>query len=164
MIEDKILVRAQIEQLMANLRSKDAEVTIVFTNGCFDLFHSGHATYLEAAKEEGDILIVGVNSDESVKRLKGETRPIMDLRQRMTVLAALESVNYVVAFEEDTPYELIKQIQPDVLVKGGDWEISQIVGADIVLDRGGAVLQMRFEEGISSSELIRRMGAKSGNN
>ncbi len=162
MIADKILGREQLDPLLTKLRAKDSKPAIVFTNGCFDLIHSGHASYLEAARQEGDLLIVGVNSDASVKRLKGDSRPIMDLRQRMTVLAALESVDYVVAFEEDTPYELIRQIQPDILVKGGDWEISQIVGADIVMARGGKVLKMKFEEGISSSELIRRMGAQDG--
>ena len=110
---------------------------IVFTNGCFDLMHAGHAQYLQAAKALGDILIVGLNSDESVRRLKGNSRPIIDQDNRAFMLAALSSVNYVLIFEEDTPLELIKRVMPNILVKGGDWAEDEIVGADIVKQNGG---------------------------
>lgn len=137
------------------LRRQDKR--IVFSNGCFDLIHAGHARYLEEAKGLGDVLIIGLNSDASVKRLKGERRPIIPETERGVVLAALEAVDYVVVFEQDTPYELIELIQPDILVKGGDWEISQIVGADLVLSKGGRVHNLCFQEGVSTSAIIERI-------
>lgn len=128
--------------------------TMVFTNGCFDIIHAGHVQYLEQAKQLGDILVVGLNSDASVKRLKGANRPINNEDDRAIVLAALESVDYVVLFIEDTPYELIKALQPDVLVKGGDWTADKIVGADIVKAKGGTVLSLPFKDGLSSTNII----------
>ena len=127
---------------------------VVFTNGCFDILHAGHVQYLEQAKQLGDILIVGLNSDASVKRLKGSSRPINNEQDRAMVLAALEAVDYVIIFSEDTPYELISQLQPDVLVKGGDWTEDKIVGADIVKAKGGAVYSLPFKEGLSSTKII----------
>jgi D-beta-D-heptose 7-phosphate kinase/D-beta-D-heptose 1-phosphate adenosyltransferase len=132
--------------------------SIVFTNGCFDIIHAGHAQYLEEAKELGEILVVGLNSDASVKRLKGTTRPINNEMDRAFVLAALEAVDYVIIFNEDTPLELIKAIQPDVLVKGGDWAEKDIVGADIVKAKGGRVLSLPFREGLSTTNIIKALG------
>ncbi len=130
---------------------------IVFTNGCFDVLHAGHVRYLNDARSLGDILIVGVNSDRSVRRLKGKERPINDLENRLTVLSALVMIDYLVVFEEDTPYNLIKHIKPAVLVKGGDWEVADIVGSDVVLAAGGEVKSLPFYAGNSSSLIIERL-------
>ncbi|MEQ9425494.1 MAG: D-glycero-beta-D-manno-heptose 1-phosphate adenylyltransferase [Cyclobacteriaceae bacterium] len=127
---------------------------IVFTNGCFDLLHPGHVVYLEQAKALGDKLIIGLNSDESVSRLKGENRPIIKLEHRQKMLESLRFVDLVIPFKEDTPITLIECINPHVLVKGGDYAISNIVGAKFVLDNGGIVKALTFVEGFSSSELI----------
>lgn len=142
-----------------NLAKKlhDQQKKIVFTNGCFDLMHVGHVTYLEQAKRLGDVLVIGVNTDESVQRLKGEKRPIIPLQERMRMLAGLQCVDYVVAFGEDTPAELIAQVEPDVLVKGSDYQVHQIAGADFVLARGGSVQCLDFVEGWSSSRVIAKI-------
>ncbi len=126
---------------------------VVFTNGCFDLLHLGHIHYLAGARDLGRRLVVGVNSDASVQRLKGPGRPIQDEHTRQLVLAALSCVDVVVLFEEDTPLELIKAIVPNVLVKGGDWQPAQIIGADIVLKNGGEVLSLPYLEGFSTSSI-----------
>jgi len=139
-----------------SLQKKEGK-TLVFTNGCFDLLHKGHVQYLEEAKMQGDILIVGINSDTSVKRLKGEERPIQNLDNRMNVLAALESVDAVIPFEEDNPLNLIKNILPDVLVKGGDWKVEQILGSDIVLNNGGSVKSLQFVENQSTSSIVEKI-------
>jgi rfaE bifunctional protein nucleotidyltransferase chain/domain len=125
--------------------------TKVFTNGCFDIMHLGHVEYLSKSSDLGQILIVGLNSDASVSRLKGEGRPICDVRSRATVLASLSFVSAVVIFEEDTPLELIKFIRPDVLVKGKDYSVETIVGADVVLANGGRVETIELVEGYSTS-------------
>ncbi len=130
---------------------------IVFTNGCFDIFHAGHVHYLERARTYGDVLIVGLNNDASVRRIKGNTRPIIPVEQRTIVLAGLACVSYVIVFEEDTPYSLIMQIKPNVLVKGGDWEPKNIIGADIVKGNGGEVHIVDFEVSQSTSEIIARI-------
>ncbi|WP_297889938.1 D-glycero-beta-D-manno-heptose 1-phosphate adenylyltransferase [Sulfurihydrogenibium sp.] len=130
---------------------------IVFTNGCFDIIHAGHVDYLEKAKSLGDFLVVGLNSDESVKRLKGKDRPVNPQDQRKKVLSALKPVDLVVIFEEDTPERLIKEIKPDVLVKGGDWKIENIVGADFVKSYGGQVLTIDFVYDISTSKIISKI-------
>ena len=130
---------------------------VVFTNGCFDILHAGHVDYLRKARSLGDCLIVGVNSDASVKRLKGNDRPVNCLEDRMTVLSALEFVDYVIPFEEDTPYNLIKKVVPDVLVKGGDYTIDNIVGADIVRENGGEVTTIAFVEGKSTTGIINKI-------
>jgi len=127
---------------------------VVFTNGCFDILHRGHITYLAQARQMGDLLVVGLNSDASVRRLKGPTRPVNDEQSRALLLAALEMVDYVVLFEEDTPYNLILKVKPDLLVKGGDYAIDNIVGADFVLQRGGEVRTIPFVDGFSSSSII----------
>jgi D-beta-D-heptose 7-phosphate kinase/D-beta-D-heptose 1-phosphate adenosyltransferase len=127
---------------------------IVFTNGCFDILHRGHVTYLNQARDLGDLLIVGINSDESVKRLKGLERPVNMLEDRAYVLSALKSVDYVIPFEEDTPLDLINLIMPDILVKGGDYTIDRIVGAQEVLAHGGRVEIIPFVPGKSTSAII----------
>jgi rfaE bifunctional protein nucleotidyltransferase chain/domain len=126
---------------------------VVFTNGCFDLLHYGHLHYLADARDLGQRLVVALNSGASVRRLKGPTRPINDETTRAHLMAGLEVVDAVVFFDEDTPYELIQMLQPDVLVKGGDWQPEQIVGADIVLARGGEVRSLPFVEGYSTTKI-----------
>jgi len=133
---------------------------IVFTNGCFDLLHAGHVQYLEEAKQCGDRLIVAVNDDGSVARLKGANRPLNSIRERMMVLAGLNSVDWVVPFSEDTPERIISRILPDVLVKGGDYKPHEIVGADIVLKNGGEVKSLKFVDGFSTTSVIDRMQQK----
>lgn len=131
---------------------------LVFTNGCFDILHRGHVTYLDQARSLGAALVVGVNTDASVRRLsKGPERPINPLEDRLEVLAALESVDFVTAFDEDTPLQLITALQPDVLVKGGDWPVTAIVGADLVLARDGQVHSIPFEHERSTTALVRRL-------
>ncbi len=130
---------------------------VVFTNGCFDLLHIGHVKYLKEAKSKGDFLIVGINADASVKRLKGPTRPIQNENDRSEILAALESVDATVIFTEDTPENLIKMVHPDVLVKGGDWKINQIVGGEFVQGYGGQVLSLMFIDGKSTTSIVSKI-------
>lgn len=152
MIQKKIFDSIkEAQDLLKKWRSEHQK--IVFTNGCFDILHVGHVLYLQDAKSQGDKLIVGINSDDSVTRLKGINRPIKDLFDRSHVLAALESVDMVIKFDEDTPYELIKNIIPNVLVKGGDYSIENIVGSDIVFDTGGQVKTIPFIEGYSTTKI-----------
>ncbi len=139
------------------LEAKRKGRKVVFTNGCFDILHAGHVTYLSEAKKLGDILVVGVNSDASVSRLKGPGRPVNNVSDRLLLLAALESVDYVVAFEEDTPFDLIKAVRPDVLVKGGDYSVKDIVGADVVASYGGSTTTIPFVPGKSTTGIIERM-------
>ena len=129
----------------------------MFTNGCFDIFHVGHARYLKQASTYGDILVVGVNSDASVKRLKGPERPIISEKERMELLADLQCVSYVVKFSEDTPYELIKKIQPDIITKGGDYKPEDVVGKDIVEQKGGKVVICNLIEGKSTTNIITKI-------
>lgn len=146
------------EELGSRVRElKQAGRKIVFTNGCFDLLHPGHIGYLETARSLGDILIVGVNSDRSVRQLKGGLRPILSQQERCRVLSGLESVSYVTIFEEDTPLNLIKLILPDVLVKGGDWGLDAIVGREEVEACGGQVVSLPYEAGQSTSSIIERV-------
>ncbi len=136
---------------------ENAGKKIVFTNGCFDILHIGHVRYLQEARRQGDLLIVGLNSDQSVKRLKGNSRPINKELDRKELLENLRMVDHVVIFSEDTPYELIKKIRPKVLVKGGDWEVSQIVGYDVVLSYGGEVKSLLFVDGYSTTNTIEKL-------
>ena len=136
---------------------KSQHKKIVFTNGCFDLLHIGHVRYLQQAQSLGDFLVVGVNSDASVKRLKGESRPLQVEEDRAQILAALGCVGATVLFEQDTPLELIQKISPNVLVKGGDWSKDQIVGADWVLDHGGEVQSLQFVDGRSTTKIINKI-------
>lgn len=130
---------------------------IVFTNGCFDILHRGHAEYLEQAKSLGDLLVVGVNSDESVKRLKGDDRPINNESDRAFMLDKLKPVDLVTIFTEDTPFNLISEVIPDVLVKGGDWKEVDIVGSDVVKGHGGKVISLKFVDSYSTTSIIDRM-------
>jgi rfaE bifunctional protein nucleotidyltransferase chain/domain len=130
---------------------------IVFTNGCFDIIHRGHVEYLEDAKALGDILIIGLNSDSSVSKLKGKNRPINKEEDRAKVLLGLKSVDGVIIFEEDAPFELVERIKPDILVKGGDWEIEQIAGHKFVLENGGEVLTIPFRSDCSTSKIIEKI-------
>ncbi len=142
---------------------KKAGEQLVFTNGCFDLIHFGHLQYLEQARQLGDRLIVGLNSDASVTRLKGPQRPIKDQKTRAALLASLFFVDMVVAFEEDTPLQLIQKLVPDVLIKGGDYTIENIVGADVVLKNGGAVKTLEFVPGYSTSIYEKKIKSSSDN-
>ncbi|MCL6098364.1 MAG: D-glycero-beta-D-manno-heptose 1-phosphate adenylyltransferase [Bacteroidetes bacterium] len=128
---------------------------VVFTNGCFDILHAGHVDYIAKAKEKGDVLIVAVNSDSSTKRIKGPTRPIVPQNERAFIISSLKPVDYVFIFEEDTPYEVIKKIVPDVLVKGADWAPDKIVGRDIVEASGGKVETIEFVNDQSTTNIIK---------
>lgn len=154
-IESKIICQKDLSNLILKWREENQK--IVFTNGCFDLLHLGHVDYLAKAKDLGDRLIIGVNTDSSVKRLKGKNRPLQDENSRLHILAALHSVDAVVLFDEATPYELIKKIQPDILVKGADYKIENIVGYDIVTSRGGSVKTIEFIEGYSTTNIEQRI-------
>ena len=131
--------------------------TIVFTNGCFDIIHKGHIDYLEEAKNLGDKLIVGINSDDSIKKIKGETRPIIDETSRIRVLAAIECIDMVILFEEETPFLLIQNISPDILVKGADYTQKEIIGSDFVLQNGGKVELIQVTEGYSTSRIVEKI-------
>jgi len=135
-------------------RLKQDGKRIVFTNGCFDIIHVGHIRYLKSAKELGDILVIGLNSDESVRKIKGDNRPIVSQGERAEILSSIRSVDYVVIFNEPDPYNTIAAIKPDILIKGGDWAIDNIVGRDIVESYGGEVRTIPFVEGFSSSRII----------
>ena len=130
---------------------------IVFTNGCFDILHKGHVFYLNEAKAQGDLLIVGLNSDASVKRLKGEERPVNSELDRKFVLENLKAVDFVEIFTEDTPLELIELVSPKILVKGGDWKPEQIVGSEFVLNHGGEVKSLSFQDGYSTTNIIEKI-------
>jgi len=154
-IQQKIHTSETLLQTLAQWRS--AGQRIVFTNGCFDLLHYGHLHYLAQARDLADRLVVGLNSAASVRRLKGPNRPINDELTRTHLLAALQMVDAVVVFEGDTPIELIKIVQPDILVKGGDWEPEQIVGSEFVLAQGGQVLSLPFVEGYSTTNIEQKI-------
>lgn len=147
----KIISQLELENLATTLRV--AEKKIVFTNGCFDIIHKGHIQYLQQAKEMGDILIVGLNSDSSIKRLKGEERPIKDQDERALILSSLGFVDYVVVFDEDTPYDIIRKIHPDILVKGGDYKIENVVGREFAKE----TVLIQFVQGYSTTETINKM-------
>jgi rfaE bifunctional protein nucleotidyltransferase chain/domain len=151
----KIKTAQELRPLLEILRSTGKK--IVFTNGCFDLIHTGHTRYLAKAKTYGDILVVAVNSDASVRVIKGEKRPINVEADRMETLAAVDSVDFVTLFHEPDPYRIISELQPDVLVKGGDWPIEKIIGRDIVEKRGGQVISVGYIEGASTTGLIEKI-------
>lgn len=153
LFENKIVTAKQLQEILKEKQGKK----IVFTNGCFDIFHVGHARYLREAAKLGDILVVGVNSDSSVKRLKGEERPVIGEKDRMELLASLSFVSYIVKFEEDTPYNLIKEIQPDIITKGGDYKTEDVVGKDIVEAKGGKVVICPFIESNSTTSIINKI-------
>ena len=152
--EKKIRERPALAQQCARLRA--AGKTVVFTNGCFDLMHAGHATYLEFARRQGDVLVVGLNTDASVRRYKGEKRPVVDERNRARLMAALECVDFVTWFDEDEPKALIAELQPDVLVKAEDWA-HYVSGREIVEARGGKVVLAPMVAGLSTTKLIEKI-------
>lgn len=147
--------RELLSEICNELRNQGKR--IVFTNGCFDILHSGHVIYLAEAKKLGDVMIVGLNSDASVKRLKGESRPINSELDRQIILSGLKSVDYVSIFDEDTPLELILACKPDLLVKGGDYSEDNIVGADFVKSRGGKVVTIPLVPGKSTTNIVSKM-------
>lgn len=150
--------RLDREELKKKIESeRQAGRRVVFTNGCFDLLHVGHVRYLREARQIGDVLIVAVNVDETVTELKGKGRPILPLDERIRILSALSCVDYVVPFEEPTPREIISELRPDVLVKGGDYEIEEIVGRDVLWSYGGDVRTIAPTEGLSTSETVKRI-------
>jgi rfaE bifunctional protein nucleotidyltransferase chain/domain len=151
----KIIKSNNVRSFCDELRLKGKK--IVFTNGCFDILHAGHVDYMEKAKKLGHILFVGVNSDDSIKRIKGPSRPIVDQNFRVRALCGLESVDHVCVFDQDTPEELINLVKPDVLVKGMDWKGKTIVGQKIVESYGGRVELIEFLDGISSSTIIEKI-------
>lgn len=148
----KILSHEQLSSMLPYWKFKGFK--IVFTNGCFDILHLGHIDYLSKARSKGDILIIGLNTDNSVKRLKGNSRPINDENARARILASFNFVDAVVLFDEDTPYELIKIVQPDILVKGSDYKPENIVGYDILKAKGGDVVTIDFLEGYSTTGIV----------
>ncbi|MEI8046454.1 MAG: D-glycero-beta-D-manno-heptose 1-phosphate adenylyltransferase [Bacteroidota bacterium] len=159
-IQKKIFVTADADYLRMLTISTFLGKKIVFTNGCFDLLHLGHIDYLSKAADFGDMLIVGLNSDLSVSRIKGNTRPLQDERSRAMVLASLGFVDVVVLFGDDTPYELIKATQPDILVKGADYKPEDIVGYDIVKNKGGEIITIDFLEGYSTTAIENKILGK----
>ncbi|MDD3124307.1 MAG: D-glycero-beta-D-manno-heptose 1-phosphate adenylyltransferase [Candidatus Kapabacteria bacterium] len=151
-----MLISQTAAKIIADEARKDSR-RIVFTNGCFDIIHAGHVKYLAEAKKLGDVLFLGLNSDQSVRRLKGDSRPINSETDRASVLSALRFIDYVVVFGEDTPENIIRTIRPDVLVKGGDYKIENIVGADFVKSEGGEVVTIDFVDGKSTTKIIEKM-------
>jgi len=154
-MKSKILKLSDLIQMLKNLRKSGKQ--IVFTNGCFDILHVGHVRYLTAARSEGDVLVVGLNSDASVKSIKPDNRPIVSQEQRAEVLAGLGVVDFITIFDESDPLPLIRAIKPDILVKGADWKEQEIVGADVVKAYGGKVVRVEVVPGISTSRIIRRI-------
>lgn len=159
-LESKILSPQSLRSVFQKVQRRGTKT--VFTNGCFDILHSGHVQYLQKAKSLGHFLVVALNTDRSVRALKGKNRPVNPLRDRLQVIAALECVDYVTWFNETTPLKLIERLQPQVLVKGGDWKINQIVGASFVLKRGGQVRSLPFLKGRSTTEIIHRVKSSRG--
>jgi rfaE bifunctional protein nucleotidyltransferase chain/domain len=154
-LTSKIKTLGSLRRIIRKLRKQGK--TIVFTNGCFDLLHAGHIRYLEEAKRRGDILIVALNSDASVRKIKGAPRPLVPQGDRLVIVAALASVDYVCLFVQDTPIKVIRETRPDVLIKGADWEDKTIVGADFVRSYGGKVATGKFIRGRSTTSLIKKI-------
>jgi rfaE bifunctional protein nucleotidyltransferase chain/domain len=150
-----IVSRKEVKEISKKLKEEGKK--IVFTNGCFDLIHKGHIYLLQEAKKLGDVLIVGINSDKSVKRIKGEKRPILKQEERTFIIDNIKGVDYVVLFDEETPYELIKEICPDFLVKGGDYKEEEVVGGEFVKKSGGKVVIIPYLENFSTTKLIERI-------
>ena len=151
----KIKTLNTLKELVEKLKKQGSK--IVFTNGCFDILHYGHAKYLQDAKKAGDILVVGVNSDASIRKIKGKNRPVVDEKNRLGLLAALESIDYLTLFKEATPLRVIQEIKPDILVKGADWNKNNIVGSDFVLRYGGKVKTVKLVKGLSTTDLIKKI-------
>lgn len=157
-VTKKIVSVSSLKRKLSGLRRIGK--TIAFTNGCFDILHFGHVSYLETAKKKGRVLIVGLNSDSSVKRLKGEGRPVNSELNRAGVLAGLAAVDFVVLFSEDTPYQLISEIKPDVLIKGADWEGKDIAGADVVQKNGGKIELIKYLDGLSTTNILKKIKSR----
>lgn len=153
--QNKILKGEEIKSTLARWRF--AGEKIIFSNGCFDIIHPGHMEYLSKARDMGTKLIIGLNSDDSVQRLKGENRPVMNQNNRALMLACMHFIDAVIIFDEETPYELIKSIQPDILVKGADYNPEDIAGYDIVMDKGGSVKTIDLTEGFSTTAMIQKI-------
>ena len=154
-IQSKIMEPPELADRLEGLRSAGKHV--VFTNGCFDILHIGHVRYLTAARNEGDLLVVGLNSDQSVRLIKGKRRPIVAQDQRLEILASLQVVDYVTLFDEPDPLKLIQLLKPTILVKGADWSADEIIGADFVKSRGGRVVRVSLVQGASTSSVIERI-------
>lgn len=154
-IQSKIIQLSLLKPMLAMWRFKGKK--IVFTNGCFDLLHPGHIDYLSRARDLGDVLVIGLNSDASVQRIKGSSRPILDEKSRGLILAALSFTDAIILFDEDTPLELIRVVKPDILVKGGDYIAQNIVGYDIVTQNGGQVVILPFLEGFSTTSIEKKI-------
>jgi rfaE bifunctional protein nucleotidyltransferase chain/domain len=154
-MQTKVKTIEELRPLLAILRAAGKKV--VFTNGCFDLIHTGHTRYLAIARSLGDLLVVAVNSDSSVRTIKGDKRPINSQQERAETLAALASVDFVTVFDEPDPHKVISALQPDVLVKGGDWPVEKIIGGDIVQARGGKVVNVPYVEGSSTTGIIEKI-------
>jgi rfaE bifunctional protein nucleotidyltransferase chain/domain len=154
-IKQKIQSQESLDALLS--RWKNQNKKIVFTNGCFDILHRGHIEYLSKAADLGDVLFIGVNTDSSVRKLKGNNRPLQDENSRLLILGALEFVDALILFDEDTPYDLIKMVQPHILVKGSDYKPEDIVGYDIVKARGGEIKTIDFLQGYSTSDIEKRI-------
>ncbi|MBI3019104.1 MAG: D-glycero-beta-D-manno-heptose 1-phosphate adenylyltransferase [Deltaproteobacteria bacterium] len=148
----KLYAVQKLRLLLARLQGKKKKV--VFTNGCFDILHAGHVRYLNKAKKYGDVLVVALNSDSSVKKIKGSLRPIVPLKERAEIMGALKAVDFVTFFHEDTPYKTIAALKPDILVKGGDWTKDKIIGSDLVLKNGGKVKTIHYVQGKSTTNII----------
>ena len=154
-LKSKIKSLAELKQKVLELKEQGKR--IVFTNGCFDLFHVGHASVLREAKNQGDLLVVAVNSDSSVRALKGCKRPLISQEHRLELVASLESVDYVIMFHEPDPLKIIEEIEPHVLAKGGDWNSDDIVGREVVEKAGGAVISIPLIDGVSTTYIINRV-------
>ncbi len=153
--KEKVLPREKLAQVLKKLREEGKR--IVFTNGCFDILHPGHLKTLREAKKRGDVLVVAINSDDSVRRIKGEERPFTPEEERAEILASLEMVDFVTIFEEDTPYQIIKELRPDILVKGADWAPDKIIGRDLVESWGGEVVLVPPLPGYSTTQIIKKI-------
>ena len=158
MLGNKIKNAAALKKTLVPLKKRGKR--IVFTNGCFDILHKGHVTLLKKAKSMGDVLVVAINSDASVKKIKGPKRPLNTARDRAIVLSALGAVDFVTVFNEPDPARIIRKLRPDVLVKGGDWKKEDIIGRELVESRGGEVMSIPLAKGYSTSRLIRRMARR----
>ena len=157
-IKDKIKKPVELKTIIQKLQEQGRRVA--FTNGCFDILHFGHISYLENAKSITDILVVALNSDSSIKRIKGKSRPILKLKNRMSIIAALESVDFVTYFNQNTPNEIIKLLKPDILVKGGDWNKNSVVGKYVVESYGGRVIILPYIKGESTTKIIKMAANK----
>jgi len=157
---DHFLEPSKLAPILKNLQNQGRKA--VFTNGVFDLLHLGHVTYLQEARKKGDLLVVGLNSDASVRRIKGPLKPLLPVEERAEMLLALACVDYTTFFEEDDPYNIIKILRPDVLVKGGDWAIDKMIGGDLVQSWGGQVLNIPVVEGRSTTNLIQMVRERYG--